>query len=103
MTDESDSVRGEVEALRKAQGRRRNITLAILGGAAVAIGGGALYVRHREAAKEEARRAQAAQAWADAQQCLLGARLDAVVSPAMQVRRIELAGKPSDWPERCAE
>ncbi len=87
-------------------GRRLRL---LVGGLALVAGGVGLfaYLDGRAAEREEAaRRARAAQAWADAQQCLLGARLAEVPVPAAQVRRIELAGNDpraaDGWPRACA-
>lgn len=63
------------------------------------------YAENEERKVREAARTEAAQAWADMQQCLLGAKLAEVPSVAARVRRIELAGNDparGPWPRACA-
>jgi hypothetical protein len=95
----------------KPAARHRGALLALaLAAVAVAGGAAALWSRsesERAEGAERERRARAAQAWADMQQCLVGARLGDVPALDERVRRIELAGEKSDaedgWPRRCGK
>jgi hypothetical protein len=101
------SVRGEVGAMQMAETRRPLLVVAGLAVVGTAIGVFAYFQKIAAADEKDATRVRAAQALADMQHCLLGAKLRDVPSPAAQVRRIELAGndpkKDGAWPQACAQ
>jgi hypothetical protein len=98
------SVRRATDAMRRMELRRPAIILSILSLVGLAIGGFAWWRSHAAAQRELERRAAAAQAWADLQQCLLGARIGEGAPVEEQARLVELAGaRDGGWPERCNE
>lgn len=103
----SASVRGAVGAMKMAETRRPLIVLGVIALLGTGIGVFAYLQRLAAEQTKSETRARAAQAWADMQQCLLGAELALIPSAAEQVRRIELAGndpkKEGAWPRSCAE
>ena len=101
--DVSLSVRGSADAMKRGQAKGPLLVLAGLSGLGLLLGLFAAYAHYAGKWALEEQRASAGQAWADLQQCAIGAKVTDRDTLHERVRLAELAGarEGGDWPERC--
>lgn len=101
--DVTKSIRGSADAMKRDQAKGPLLVLAGLSGLGLLLGGLAAYAHYASKWALEDQRAQASQAWADLQQCAIGAVITDRETLHERVRLAELAGarEGGDWPARC--
>lgn len=104
VEDVSLSVRGSADAMKRGQAKGPLLVLAGLSGIGLLLALFAAYAHYASKWALEEQRTTASQAWADLQQCAIGAEITDRDALHERVRLAELAGArdAGDWPARCA-